>query len=308
MVPLSVSVIIPAFSEAETISSVVSSIRALYPDFEVIVIDDGSKDETATAAQSAGAKVYSHPYNIGNGAAVKSGIRSASGDILVFMDADGQHDPADVEQLIQLLPEYDMAVGARTKGGQASFVRATGNRIYNMFASYVAKYPIQDLTSGFRAIKADIAREFLYLLPNTYSYPTTLTLGVLRTGRSLVYVPIRTRKREKGKSKIKLFRDGTRFFMIITRICTFYSPMRVFLPISFAMFLAGLVNYAATYLSEGRFTNMSALLFMTAVLIFMMSLISEQICQLRFERRERRVTVKSHEDSEYLIKEDAISK
>jgi hypothetical protein len=153
----------------------------------------------------------------------------------------------------------------------------------------VAKFRIQDLTSGFRAVKADIAREFLYLLPNTYSYPTTLTLGVLRTGRSLTFVPIKAHPRKKGKSKINFFRDGTRFFMIIIRICTFYAPMRVFLPVSIATFFLGLVNYTITYFSEGRFTNMSALLFVTAVLVFMMSLISEQICQLRFERRERRV-------------------
>ena len=204
------------------------------------------------------------------------------------MDADGQHDPADIQELLDFFPDYDMVVGARTKGGQASLGRALGNKIYNVFASYVAKFPIKDLTSGFRAVKAEIAREFLYLLPNTYSYPTTMTLGVLRTGRSLSYVPINARKRQKGKSKIKFFRDGTRFFMIIIRICTFYSPMRVFLPVSLATFFLGLINYAITFFTQGRFTNMSALLFVTSVLIFMMSLISEQICQLRFERRERR--------------------
>jgi len=287
------SIILPAFNEADSIGPLVRQIRATYPDAELIVIDDGSSDETANAASREGATVYRHPYNIGNGAAIKSGIRAASGDILVFMDADGQHDSSDIDRLVACLPDYDMAVGARTRGGQASLGRAIGNRIYNMFASYVAKFPIKDLTSGFRVVKADVAREFLYLLPNTYSYPTTLTLGVLRTVRSLVYVPIQTRRREKGKSKIKFFHDGTRFFMIIIRICTFYAPMRVFLPISFTMFLAGLVNYAITYFTEGRFTNMSALLFMTAVLIFMMSLISEQICQLRFERRERRVPLQS---------------
>ena len=287
------SIIMPAYNEGQSIGPVIQQLRALYPDAEVIVIDDGSTDETAQAALREGAKVFRHPYNIGNGAAIKSGIRAASGELLLFMDADGQHDPADVERLVSCLADYDMAVGARTKQGQASLGRAIGNRIYNLFASYVAKFPIQDLTSGFRAVKADIAREFLYLLPNTYSYPTTLTLGVLRTGRSLVYVPVQTRKRAKGKSNIRFFRDGTRFFMIIIRICTFYAPMRVFLPVSFATFLLGLINYAITYFTEGRFTNMSALLFVTAVLVFMMSLISEQICQLRFERRERRVPLQA---------------
>jgi glycosyltransferase involved in cell wall biosynthesis len=285
MASASVSVIIPAYNEAESIGAVVHGIRALYPDFEIIVIDDGSSDRTAEAALAAGAKVYAHPYNIGNGAAVKSGIRLATGDILVMMDGDGQHDPADIDKLLECVPEYDMAVGARNHSGQASVSRALGNRVYSWFASYVAKFPIQDLTSGFRAIKADLAKSFLYLLPNTYSYPTTITLGVLRSGRSLKYVPIEVRPRRQGRSQIKLITDGTRFFMIIVRICTLYSPMRVFLPVSFSMFMLGLGWYLYTFLSDGRFTNMSALLFTTSIVIFMMSLVSEQISQMRFERR-----------------------
>lgn len=281
----SVSVIIPACNEAETIGAVVSSIRALHPDFEIIVIDDGSQDETSSTALAAGAKVYAHPYNIGNGAAVKSGIRVAEGEFLVMMDADGQHNPAEIKKLLAELPEYDMVVGARNHSGQASLGRALGNRIYSWFASYVAKFPIQDLTSGFRAIKADLAKSFLYLLPNTYSYPTTITLGVLRSGRTLTYVPIEVNARRRGSSQIKLIKDGARFFMIIVRICTLYSPMRVFLPVSFSMFLLGLGWYLYTFLSDGRFTNMSALLFTTAIVIFMMSLVSEQISQMRFERR-----------------------
>ena len=247
----SVSVIIPACNEAETIGAVVSSIRALHPDFEIIVIDDGSQDETSSAALAAGAKVYAHPYNIGNGAAVKSGIRVAEGEFLVMMDADGQHNPAEIKKLLAELPEYDMVVGARNHSGQASLGRALGNRIYSWFASYVAKFPIQDLTSGFRAIKADLAKSFLYLLPNTYSYPTTITLGVLRSGRTLTYVPIEVNARRRGSSQIKLIKDGARFFMIIVRICTLYSPMRVFLPVSFSMFLLG-IGMVPLHLPVGR--------------------------------------------------------
>ena len=280
-----ISIIIPAYNEAANIGSVVRQIRELQPGAEIIVIDDGSSDRTAEAALGAGAKVYTHPYNIGNGAAVKSGIRIASGDALVLMDGDGQHDPAEISGLLTFLPDYDMVVGARTSAGQASIARALGNRFYNRFASYVAKFPIEDLTSGFRAIKADLARSFLYLLPNTYSYPTTLTLGVLRSGRSVKYVPIRAQSRKLGRSKIRFFQDGARFFMIIVKICTLYSPMRVFLPVSFVMFVLGLCWYAYTFITEGRFTNMSALLFTTSITIFMMSLISEQVSQMRFERR-----------------------
>jgi glycosyltransferase involved in cell wall biosynthesis len=282
----SVSVIIPVYNEADTVGEIIKKINGLYPEFEVIVIDDGSTDETRVRAKEAGALVYSHPYNIGNGAAIKSGIRIASGQILVFMDADGQHDPKDIERMLRFFPDYDMVVGARPKGQHASLLRAVGNRVYNRFATYVAKFPIQDLTSGFRGIKADIARSFVYLLPNTYSYPTTMTLGVLRSGRSVKYVPIHSNRRSKGKSKVKLFRDGVRFFMIITKICALYSPLRVFLPISLLMFLLGLGYYTFTYMMWQRFTNMSALLFTTSILVFMLGLISEQITQMRFERSE----------------------
>lgn len=282
---LKVSIIIPALNEASTIGGLVGTIKTLYPDYEVIVINDGSGDRTAAVAKESGATVYSHPYNIGNGAAVKSGIKAARGDVLVFMDGDNQHEPEDIAKLLEHLPAYDMVVGARSIGSHASWSRSIGNKLYNWLASYVAKFQIKDLTSGFRAVKADIARNFLYLLPNTYSYPTTLTLGVLRNGGSVKYVPIKMSKRKTGKSNISLVRDGVRFFMIITRISTLYSPMRVFLPVSFLMFLLGIINYIYTFITEGRFTNMSALLFVTAILIFMMSLISEQICQMRFERR-----------------------
>ena len=295
-----VSVIIPAFNEGDIIADIVNRVKSLHPDFDVIVIDDGSTDDTAAEAQKAGASVYRHPYNIGNGAAIKSGIRVATGDILVFMDGDGQHDPQDIAGLLAFFPDFDMVVGARSLGDQASLGRALGNKIYNWFASYVAKFSIKDLTSGFRAVKSTVARNFLYLLPNTYSYPTTLTLGTLRSGMSVKYVPVTIKQRKTGTSNIKMIQDGVRFFMIITRICTLYSPMRVFLPVSFVMFLLGLANYVYTFIIRSRFTNMSVFLFVTAIVIFMMSLISEQICQMRFERRgaDRRVLRSEPADKE----------
>ena len=281
-----VSIIMPAFNESQSIGDIIHKIANLYPDFEIIVINDGSTDDTASVAKEAGAIVYSHPYNVGNGAAIKSGIRIASGGILVFMDGDGQHDPEEIEKMLKYFPEYDMVVGARPKGHQAFWLRRYGNKIFNSLASYVAKFRIQDLTSGCRAIKSDIAHKFLFLLPNTYSYPTTLTLSVLRDGRCVKYIPISVRGRKTGKSKIRIFRDGLKFLMIITKICTFYSPLRIFLPVSFLMFFAGLSYYVYTLITVHRFTNMSALLFTTSILIFMMGLISEQISQMRFERGE----------------------
>ena len=280
------SIIIPAYNEAQTIGDVVKATKRLYPGIELIVVNDGSTDDTAAIAEDAGAVVHSHPYNIGNGAAIKNGIRIASGDILVFMDGDGQHTPEDIGELLEYFPRFDMVVGARPKGIQASWGRALGNRIYNLLASYVTKFPVQDLTSGFRAIKSDIARNFLYLLPNTYSYPTTLTLGVLRSGRSVKFISLNIQIRKQGKSKIRMFRDGIKFFLIIAKICTLYSPLRVFLPVGGMVFFLGLGYYLYTFFAWGRFTNMSALLFTTSVLIFMMGLISEQICQMRFDRSE----------------------
>jgi glycosyltransferase involved in cell wall biosynthesis len=293
-----VSVIIPAFNEEKTIGEIVNRIRGYLPECEIIVINDGSDDDTAKVAQDSGAIVFNHPYNIGNGAAIKSGIRTATGEVLVFMDGDGQHDPADIDAMLKHFPDYDMVVGARSGGGQASFGRALGNTLYNWFASYVTKFAVKDLTSGFRAVKSDIARSFLYLLPNTYSYPTTITLGVLRNGNSVKYLPIKTKKRLQGKSHIRLFRDGVRFFMIITRIATMYSPMRVFLPVSFTLFALGMLRYIYTLITEGRFTNMSAFFFVSSVTIFMMSLISEQVCQMRYERRATLQVAKRKSDIE----------
>lgn len=281
---LKVSVIIPAFNEALSIRGLVSRIKTLYPDFEVIVINDGSSDNTAAVAKDAGARVFSHPYNIGNGAAIKSGIREATGEILVFIDGDAQHSPEDIGKLVKYLPEYDMVVGKRSGSGQSTLFRALGNFIFNRMASYVSKFRVRDLTSGFRAVKAIIAYQTLHLLPNTYSYPTTMTLCVLRSGYSVKYVPVEIKKRRKGKSGIKIINDGVRFFMIILRICTLFSPMRIFLPVSFLIFFLGLFNYAISYLIKNRFTNMSMLLFISSLVIFMMGLISEQICQMRYER------------------------
>ena len=283
---IKVSVVIPAFDEAETIGKVVEETKKLYPDYEIIVIDDGSTDGTGDIARTAGAIVYSHPYTIGIGAGIKSGVRIASGGIIVFMNGDGLHDPKDIENLVSHMENFDMVVGLRPRGHYKSLIRRFGNWTYKKLATYVAKTQIQDLTCGFRAVKSNIVHNLLYLIPNTYSYTTTLTLCTLRNGRSVKYVPIELQPILKKKKKPGIFHDGLRFILIITRICILYSPLRIFIPVSLASFILGLANYIYTFVMSGRFTNMSALLFTTAVLIFMMGLISEQICQIRFERSE----------------------
>lgn len=278
-----VTVVLPAFNEAEVVGETVKRIRELHPDFEVLVVDDGSTDSTMQAAMDAGANVWPHPYNMGNGAAVKSGLRAARGDYVVLMDADGQHDPADIARLLEQADHFDMVVGARTKASKTKAHRNLANGIYNRFASYVTKFKIEDLTSGFRVMRRSTVEQYIYLLPNTFSYPSTITMAYLRSGRSVTYVPIETAKR-LGKSKIKLVRDGIRFLLIITKIATLFAPLRIFMPVSFVFFLLGFGYYLFTYTTQGRFTNMSALLLNSAVIVFLIGLVSEQVTQLKYER------------------------
>jgi glycosyltransferase involved in cell wall biosynthesis len=278
------SIIMPVFNEANTLPALIGKIQALkLPQSEIIVVDDGSTDGSAEAAMSAGASVVCHPYNIGNGAAVKSGIRAARGKAILLMDGDGQHRPEDIPKLLAQAASYHMVVGARAKGSKMRFHRYAANLLYNLLASYVTKFKVQDLTSGFRLLSRREALRFIDLLPNTFSYPTTLTLAFLRSGFTVKYVPIQTLYRA-GQSKISLVTDGIRFLLIITKIATLFSPFRVFLPVSVFFFLAGISNYLYTYVTQGRFTNMSVFMLTTAVIVFMLGLVSEQIALLRMER------------------------
>ena len=285
-----ITIIIPAYREGESIFGVVEETRRVMDaagrTYEILVVDDGSDDETAAEARKAGARVLSHPYNIGNGAAVKTGIRNARGGILVTLDADGQHSPDDIPRLLEKMGTYDMAVGARGDGSKRSILRTVANGLYNRFATYMCKRRIEDLTSGFRVIRTDIARRFVSLLPNTFSYPTTITMAVVRSGYTLAYVPITTHRRV-GASKIRPFRDGCRFLLIIIKIATLFSPLRVFLPVSAVMFLTGLgYGLFKIFVLGERYGPTSAMLMTVSVVIFMVGLVSEQVAQLRFDRDE----------------------
>lgn len=276
------SVIIPAKNEATGLSLILPRIRALLPDAEIIVVDDGSSEPLDQICRSHGAQCVVHPYNMGNGAAVKTGARAATGDVFVFMDADGQHDPEDIPRLLAPLSEgYTMVVGARGLGSQASLGRLTANVVYNWVASWMVGQSIADLTSGFRAVHAKKFREFLYLLPNGFSYPTTITMSFFRAGYPIGYIPIKANKRS-GRSHINPVRDGIRFLLIIFKVGTLYSPLKLFAPISFAFFCMGLGYYLYTYLTLGRLTNMTALLLSTSILIFLIGLVSEQITNLLY--------------------------
>jgi glycosyltransferase involved in cell wall biosynthesis len=280
------SIILPAKNEAQGLRRLLPALRQYHPDAEVVVVNDGSTDETAQVCAQHGVTVVSHPYSIGNGAAVKTGARAATGEVLVFMDADGQHDPADIQTMLRKLDDgYDMVVGARRKGTHAGVRRSLGNGLYNRFASWMTGFKIEDLTSGFRVVRADKFKMFLYLLPNGFSYPTTITMAFFRSAFPVAYVPINAGTRE-GKSKLNLIRDGTRFFIIIMKIGALFSPMRLFLPVSAALGAAGLGHYLYTFVTMHRFTNMSALLLTSALIVFLIGIVSEQVSSLHYRNTE----------------------
>ncbi len=290
----SVSIVLPARDEAVGLRTLLPQLSQILPDAEILVVDDGSRDGTPDIARAAGARVISHPYSLGNGAAVKSGARAARGDLLVLMDADGQHDPADVPQLLAKLAQgYEMSIGARSVKTQASKGRRMANAIYNRVASWMTGHEIADLTSGFRAVRGRHFRKFLYLLPNGFSYPTTITMAFFRSGFPVASVPIDARRRE-GTSKIRWVTDGVRFIVIILKIGALFSPMRLFLPISGVIFLSGLGYYGYTYIAEHRFTNMSTVLLLSSLFTFLIGILSEQISSLHYLHAEndRRKTVR----------------
>jgi glycosyltransferase involved in cell wall biosynthesis len=280
------SIVIPAKDEAASLGPVLQELKRRHPDAELIVVDDGSSDATGELASQSGAVVVRNPYSLGNGAAVKAGVRAARGKLTVCMDADGQHAPADVARLLEMQAEgYDMVVGARSGGrSQASAWRHLANTFYNLLASWMTGHRILDLTSGFRVADTAHFREFLHLLPNGFSYPTTITMAFFRAGYRVGYVPIEANKRA-GKSHIKPLRDGVRFLLIIFKIATLYSPLKIFLPISTLFFLTGIGYYLYTFIEYHRFTNMTALLIITSVLIFLIGLVSEQITTLMYSRQ-----------------------
>ena len=281
-----ISIIIPAKNEADGLSAMLPDLKELHPKAEIIVINDGSEDNTVEICEQHKVKCLSHPYSKGNGASIKTGARNASNDIIVFMDGDGQHKSKDITRLLDKYSMgFDLVVGARSNASQATVFRRIANNIYNKLASLMTGYKIEDLTSGFRVVNRNKFLKFLYLLPNGFSYPTTSTMAFFRSGYSVAYVPIEADKR-RGESHIRLIRDGVRFFTIILKVGALFSPMRLFLPISTLFFLSGLIYYFYTFITTGRFTNMVALLFIASLFTFLMGIISEQISSLHYRHMD----------------------
>jgi glycosyltransferase involved in cell wall biosynthesis len=280
------TIVIPARNESAALAQLLPELRRLHPGCELLVVSDGSSDGTEAVARESGARVVALPHSLGNGAAVKAGARAATRGTIVFMDGDGQHAPQDVRRLLDALDAgHMMAVGARSSESQASVFRLLANSFYNVLASWITGQRIADLTSGFRAVRAAHFREFLHLLPNGFSYPTTITMAFMRAGYAVAYVPIVAAARV-GRSHIRPLRDGVRFALIIFRIGTVYSPLKIFAPVSALLFALGLINYLYTYFTAARFTNMSAMLLLGALFVCLIGLVSEQITALMYQRRE----------------------
>ncbi len=284
--PYRLSVVIPAYNEASSIEHVLQSLQAQLPDAEIIVVDDASRDNTAELARNAGVQVVQQAYNKGNGAAVKTGIRAATGEVVLLIDADGQHDPADLARVLAPIGPYDLVVAARSRASNASWTRGVGNAMLNRLATYLTGRPVDDLTSGFRAMKRAQIMEFIHLLPNRYSYPTTSTMAFIKAGYSVKFVPIAARPRAGGASGQRLLQNGVVFGTIILRMVTLFSPLKIFSPISAILFLVGAIYGVYTIITEVHITNTTVILTVTALMIFLQGLISEQIAAYRFERRE----------------------
>ena len=283
----SLSIVIPAKNEAKNLKGFLPRLLAVVANAEVIVVNDGSTDDTLAICEQHGVTVVTHPYSKGNGAAIKTGAKSEKGEVIVFLDGDVQHKPEDIPRLLEKLATgYDLVVGARGKQSQADSFRAIANGVYNWLSSAITGHKILDLTSGFRAVKADKFKEFLYLLPNGFSYPTTSTMAFFRAGYSVGYMPIQTGQR-LGESHISLLKDGIRFLLIIFKVGTLYSPVKIFLPIAAVFFGTGVLNYIYTYTTQGTFTNMSAVLLMTAIIVFLIGLVSEQVTALMYKDSDR---------------------
>jgi glycosyltransferase involved in cell wall biosynthesis len=282
--PSVVSIVIPAQDEELSIATVVRQLKDTAPWHEIIVVDDGSTDATGSRAREAGAVVIRHPYNKGNGAAVKTGARHASGEFVLIVDGDGQHSPADACRLIARLGEFDLVVGARSAVTQATLTRRGGNAVLNWLASYLTGRPIPDLTSGFRGIRRDVLREFLHLLPNGFSTPATTTLACVKAGYNVAFEPVEAGMRA-GQSKMRVARDGTKFLLILLRVITIFSPLRIFAPLSAAAFAVGVAYGLVNFASAGRIPNGAVVLLLFAVMVFLVGLVSEQIAALRFQGR-----------------------
>ena len=279
----SVSIIIPAYQEEEAIGQVVANVlrvaRELGCPYEVLVVDDGSTDNTGGAARYAGAQVLVHPYNRGYGAALKTGIRAATSRTVLFLDADGQHDPEDIRCLLAERKVYDMVVGARRRSQGAPLWRKPGKLFLGWLANNLTGRNIPDLKSGFRAIAREMALRFLPIMPDGFSFSTTSTIAAFRGGYKVQYIPIQVAHRV-GKSTVTMI-DGFKTIMLIIRIVTLFAPLRVFLPVSAATFVLGVGFVIQGYLSAGAASIKGIMVILASILFFLFGILVDQVTAIR---------------------------
>jgi len=274
------TIIIPAYNEEEGIRSVINGLKSMPDKYEILVVDDGSTDNTFKIASETGVRVIRQPYNKGYGAALKTGIRNAKSNLVLFMDADGQHQTSDIKEIMRYTGNYDMVVGARTKRTKISFLRKPGKKILAIIANYLAGMKIPDLNSGFRVIKKDVVMEFMHILPNSFSFTTTITLGCIMAGYSIKYVPINMLERV-GTSKINPFRDGSRFILLMIRTIMLFNPLKIFLPISVIIFLLGISDLTYELIYYFNVSSLSILLFLSSLIVFFIGIMADQISMMR---------------------------
>lgn len=288
-----VSIVIPAYNEekaiATTLDAVLAAVAASPRRFQVIVVNDGSRDRTADEAASRAVQVVNHRRNRGYGASLKSGTLAARGDVILFYDADNQFEPSDIDRLVTELADHDAVLGARTSGSHAPFSRRGGKKLLGWLANYLARTRIPDLNCGLRAIRRDVLLDYLHLLPNGFSASTTTTLVLLKEGHDVKFVPVTVKKRI-GSSTVKPIKDGIDTALLIVRLTTLLDPFRVFGPVSVVFFLFGSV-WGIYYIRLGRGLSVASLfMLVSSIIIFFFGLLADQVASMRRERRysERR--------------------
>ena len=276
------SIIIPLFNEENSIIRVISNLdNYLKPkgyNYEIIVVNDASSDKSGELVKNAnGIKLINQPYNKGYGAAIKTGVRNAQYDWVLFFDSDGQHKPEDIEKFLAGTDNFDMVVGERVNY-QGSIIRKIGKKFLKIVANYLTQQDIPDLNCGLRLVKKEYFLRFIHLLPNSFSLTTTITLAFFREGLNIKYIPINVAVRE-GKSSLKI-KDGLKTFLGILRTIIFFSPLRVFFPASL-IFLIGTLVSLGFNLKQMNLSDTTVLLFVSSLLIFFFGLIADQLAAIR---------------------------
>jgi glycosyltransferase involved in cell wall biosynthesis len=280
-----ISIIIPAFNEEEVIGSVVQSIHSAFPDSEIIVVNDGSTDNTAAELSKSGVIILNHDLNRGYGASLKTGARAARRDYVLFCDGDGQHSVEDVRRLMNECDGYDLVVGARKSDSHRPFLRRPGKFVMRKYSEFLAGTKIPDLNSGLRIFKRDTLMRYLHLMPDGFSFSTTSTFTMIKSNRKYKYIPITVQKRI-GKSSVRQLKHGPQALMLMLRLAVLFEPLKLFLWIAGILFILSLASLAIDMCSAGGFSDTTVILSIATIIIFMSGLLCDQVSAMRREKHE----------------------